>query len=95
MDTKLKQKNSQIKEHRIYLCCDSLKQITSNNIFEDFIFGCNFGDLTGLIENKIIILRENAHSDSINSIKISKLEREVYKIYLKLVENIYFNRWRR
>lgn len=58
-----------------------MKHIVGNNIAEDFLIGCNFGDITGLIDEKIILLKENAHLDSINSIVISKLSRDVINLF--------------
>ncbi len=65
------------KEYRIYLCLDTLRHVVANNIVDDILIGCNFGDITGLIDGRILILKEDAHQDSINSIKTTKLSKDV------------------
>ena len=54
-----------------------MKHTVANNIVDDILIGCNFGDITGIIDGKILILKESAHKNSINSLKITKISKEV------------------
>lgn len=64
-----------------------MRHVIANDISDDILIGCNFGDITGFIDGKIITLREAAHANSINCIKITKLSKDVKRIYLN---KIYF-----
>jgi len=56
---------------------DAIRHVIANSIVEDVLIGCNFGDITGIIDGKILMLKESAHKNSINCIKITKISKEV------------------
>lgn len=73
--------NNKNRENRVYLCLDIMIHLVANNIVDDVLIGCNFGDITGLIDGKIIVLKESAHESALNCIKIMKLPKDVKNHY--------------
>ena len=53
------------------MCIDFLNFRVGNSITSDCLFGTNQGEVTTLVSKKHFLLNENAHTGSINLIKVS------------------------